>query len=177
MSNTECAACKLSTCLIVVIPFKMNTETIAAKATLKISSPEFTHEGYIPEKYTCEGENISPPITIRELPKGTTSLAMIMEDPDAPGGIFDHWVVWNIRPTEVIKENSLPGITAKNSRGEYRYTGPCPPSGTHRYFFKVYALDTLLDLDDDADKKIVEQALHDHVIAYGELMGLYQKHN
>jgi Raf kinase inhibitor-like YbhB/YbcL family protein len=151
--------------------------TIAAKATLTISSLEFEHEGYIPMKYTCEGKNINPPITINGLPKETISLALIMEDPDAPGKIFDHWVVWNIRPTQTIEENSRPGIAGKNSKGESLYTGPCPPSGTHRYFFKIYALDTLLDLDNDVDKKMVEQALHDHVLAYGEMMGMYKKHN
>jgi Raf kinase inhibitor-like YbhB/YbcL family protein len=151
--------------------------TIAAKATLTITSPAFEHEGHIPMKYSCEGQDINPPLTIKGIPEETISLALIMEDPDAPGGIFDHWVVWNVRPKEVIKEKSIPGITGKNSSGESRYIGPCPPSGTHRYFFKVYALDAFLDLDDDADKKIVEQALHDHVIAYGELMGLYKKHN
>jgi Raf kinase inhibitor-like YbhB/YbcL family protein len=155
----------------------MSAETIAAKATLKVGSPEFEHEGHIPAKYTCQGKNINPPLTITGLPKETISLAIIMDDPDAPGGVFDHWVIWNIRPTGLINENSLPGKTGRNSRDEYGYTGPCPPSGTHRYFFKVYALDTLLELDDDADKKMVEQALHDHVIAYGELMGLYQKHS
>ena len=155
----------------------MKAETIADKATLKISSPEFQHEGDIPDRYSCEGENINPPITIKGLPKEAVSLVLIIEDPDAPGGIFDHWVVWNILPTEVIAEDSLPGTAARNSSGERRYTGPCPPSGTHRYFFKVYALDTMLELDDDADKKVVEEALHDNVLVYGELMGLYKKHN
>jgi Raf kinase inhibitor-like YbhB/YbcL family protein len=152
------------------------TTTIAAKATLKISSPEFEHEDSIPMKYTCEGKNINPPVTIKGIPKETISLVLIMEDPDAPNGIFDHWTVWNIHPTEYVKEDSRPGTTAKNSRGEYKYTGPCPPSGTHRYFFKVYALDTLLDLD-DADRKMVEQGLQNHILAYGELIGLYKKHN
>jgi Raf kinase inhibitor-like YbhB/YbcL family protein len=151
--------------------------TIAAKATLAISSPVFEHEGHIPMKYTCEGEDINPPVMIKGIPREATSLVLIMEDPDAPGGVFDHWVVWNVRPTDVIKENTLPGRAGKNSMGKSRYMGPCPPSGTHRYFFKVYALDTLLDVGADADKKIVEQALHEHVIAYGELMGLYKKHN
>ena len=97
-----------------------------------------------------------------------------MEDPDAPGGTFDHWAVWNISPTDRIKENSRPGTTGKNSKGEYGYTGPCPPSGTHRYYFKVYALDSMLDLGkQDTDKKVIEMALKDHVLAYGELMGLY----
>lgn len=149
--------------------------TIADKATLTISSAAFKHEEYIPRKYTCEGENINPPVTIQGLPKETVSLALIVEDPDAPGGIFDHWIIWNIQPTETIGENSLPGSTAKNSKGEYRYMGPCPPSGTHRYFFKVYALDSLLDLNDDVDKQMIEQEMHDHVLAYGEMMGLYKK--
>lgn len=152
-------------------------ETTIAKATLKISSPEFDHEHQIPARFTCEGENINPPISINEVPTEAMSLVLIVEDPDAPGGVFDHWVVWNIPPDEQIHENSSAGIQAKNSNGENRYTGPCPPSGAHRYFFKVYALDSLLELDDDADKKIVEQSLHDHVLAYGELMGIYQKLN
>jgi Raf kinase inhibitor-like YbhB/YbcL family protein len=150
--------------------------TIAAKATLQISSPVFEHEGNIPMEYTCEGKNINPPVTIKGIPKQAASLVLIIEDPDAPGGVFDHWIVWNINPTETIGEDILPGITGKNSKGEYRYTGPCPPSGTHRYFFKVYALDTFLDLGDDADKKVVELALQDHILAYGELMGLYKLH-
>lgn len=149
--------------------------TITAKATLTISSPVFEHEGFIPGKYTCEGANINPPVTIKGIPKEALSLALIMDDPDAPGGTFDHWIVWNIPPTEVINENSLSGVAALNSKGEYHYTGPCPPSGTHRYFFKIYALDTLLDLEEDANKQMVEQALQDHVIAYGELIGLYTK--
>ena len=151
--------------------------TIAAKATLKLSSSEFEHEGYIPVKYTCQGENINPPISIEGIPKETKSLALVMEDPDAPGGIFDHWAVWNIRPTKTIKEDSMPGRIAKNSIGDYSYTGPCPPSGTHRYFFKIYALDTLLDLEKDVDKKMLEQAVQGHILAYGELMGLYRKHS
>lgn len=149
--------------------------TIADKATLKITSPEFEHKGNIPENYTCDGNNVSPPLSIEDLPKETTSMVLIVEDPDAPGGIFDHWVVWNIQPTEVIGKGTVPGIVGKNSKGEKKYMGPCPPSGTHRYFFKVFALDSQLDLDEDADKKIVEQALHDHVLAYGEIMGLYKK--
>lgn len=152
--------------------------TIAdTKATLKISSPKFKPNEHIPAKYTCDGHNVSPPLTIGEIPKDTISMVLIVEDPDAPGGTFDHWVVWNIKPAEVIGEGTVPGVTAKNSTGEKKYTGPCPPSGTHRYFFKVFALDVMLDLDADADvdKNMVEQALHDHVLAYGEIIGLYKK--
>jgi Raf kinase inhibitor-like YbhB/YbcL family protein len=150
--------------------------TISEKATLTVSSPEFEHEAYIPIKYTCEGKNTNPPVNIKDIPKDAVSLVLIMDDPDAPGGTFDHWIVWNIQPTQTIIEDSVPGIAGKNSRGQKNYMGPCPPTGTHRYFFKVYALDTSLDLDDNADKKMVERALKDHIVAYGELMGLYKKH-
>lgn len=153
----------------------MKTTTIAAKATLKISSPAFEHESYIPARYSCDGSNTNPPIVVNGIPNGTVSLALIVEDPDAPGKIFDHWIVWNIKPEKLIAEGSVPGKVGKNSLGEYKYTGPCPPSGTHRYYFKVYALDTTLDLEHEVDKKLVEQALKDHVLAYGELMGLYKK--
>ena len=155
----------------------MKTTTIAARATLKISSPVFEHEGYIPMKYSCEGQNTNPPLIITEFPKETVSLVLIVEDPDAPQKIFDHWIVWNIKPQKAILENTIPGKMGKNSLGENRYTGPCPPSGTHRYYFKVYALDTLLDFDADTDKKLIEQAMQNHILAYGELMGLYKKHS
>lgn len=156
----------------------MSAETNAAKTTLIIGSPEFKHNEHIPKKYTCEGYNVSPPLTIGEIPAGTISMVLIVEDPDAPGGTFDHWVIWNIQPTEVIGKGIVPGVVGKNSKGEHKYTGPCPPSGTHRYFFKVFALDTRLNLDDNADKKMVEQALHNHVLASGEMIGLYKKtHN
>jgi Raf kinase inhibitor-like YbhB/YbcL family protein len=150
---------------------------INTKATLAISSPAFKHEAFIPSKYTCEGENINPAVNIKGIPEDAVSLVLIMDDPDAPGGVYDHWVVWNIQPADTIKENSVPGKTAKNSRGDRKYTGPCPPSGTHRYFFKIYALDKLLDLDEEADKRLVERAMHDRIVAYGELIGLYKKHN
>jgi Raf kinase inhibitor-like YbhB/YbcL family protein len=148
---------------------------MAVKSSLNITSPEFTHGGNIPVDYTCEGVGKNPPLNIRDIPKEAKSLALIMDDPDAPGKTFDHWVVWNIPPQETIKEGSIPGDVGKNSRGENRYTGPCPPSGTHRYFFKVYALDALLELEKSADKKRLEQALQNHILAYGELVGNYKK--
>lgn len=150
--------------------------TVEAKATLMVSSRDFRHEDHIPSKYTCEGKNINPSLDIKGIPKETISLALIMDDPDAPGGTFDHWLVWNIHPAEAITENSLPGIAGKNSKGENKYIGPCPPSGTHRYFFKVFALDTTLNLTGQANKQMVEQAMRDHIVAYGELIGLYKKH-
>ncbi|HEU5148311.1 MAG TPA: YbhB/YbcL family Raf kinase inhibitor-like protein [Chryseosolibacter sp.] len=150
--------------------------TIEAKATLMVSSPDFKHGDYIPMKYTCEGQNINPALDIKGIPKEAISLTLIMDDPDAPGGTFDHWLVWNIHPAETIAQDNLPGIAGKNSKGQNKYMGPCPPSGTHRYFFKVFALDTTLNLPAQASKQMLEQAMQDHVLAYGELIGLYKKH-
>src|SRR5437870_4175246 len=103
-------------------------------AKLIISSTVFVNKGIIPSKYTCDGENVNPPITIEDIPAGTKSLALIMDDPDAPNGIFDHWIIWNIRPMEMIIENTVPGTEGKNSFGKMKYQGPCPPEGkAHRY--------------------------------------------
>lgn len=143
--------------------------------TLTIASPVFSHNGFIPVKYTCDGKNVSPPLTINDIPKGTKSLVLIVDDPDAPIGTWDHWVVWNIPPQNRIPENSVPGTEGINSFLQHNYGGPCPPSGTHRYFFKVYALDTTLDLDRKAKKREVEKAMGNHVLAKGEIVGLYKR--
>jgi Raf kinase inhibitor-like YbhB/YbcL family protein len=142
---------------------------------IKLTSSAFSHKEFIPSKYTCDGENINPPLDIDHLPEGTKSLALIVDDPDAPKGVWVHWVVWNI-PVELhIKENHVPGNVGINDFHLYNYGGPCPPSGTHRYFFKVYALDTLLDLPRDTDKLRLEKQMHHHIIAVGELIGLYKR--
>jgi len=143
--------------------------------SLELRSTVFSHNGHIPPKYSCEGENINPPLETSNIPDGTKTLALIVEDPDAPRGVFDHWLVWNILPNEAIAERSNPGISGTNSFGKTGYGGPCPPSGTHRYFFKVYALDTELDLPAGSDKKTLLSAMNDHILAQGELMGHYQK--
>ena len=145
------------------------------KTKLTISSPSFKHEGPIPRTYTCQGSDINPSLVIEDIPKEALSLAIIVDDPDAPGGTFDHWLVWNIPPVKVIPENSHPGLEGMNSRGDLGYMGPCPPSGTHRYFFKVYAVDTLLETKKGATKEKLEFALQNHTVAYGELIGLYKK--
>ena len=147
------------------------------KQGLNISSPAFEHGGNIPSKFTCEGEDINPELTIDAYPANTMSLVLIVDDPDAPGRTFDHWIVWNIEPQRKIKEDSAPGETGVNSLGENAYTGPCPPSGVHRYFFKVYALDKKLDLLGGATINELQQAMKDHIISSGELMGLYKKRN
>jgi len=142
---------------------------------LRVRSVAFSYGGHIPPKYTCEGENINPPLEVSGFPQKTKSLALIVEDPDAPKGVYDHWIVWNIPPNEAIAENSRPGISGTNSFGNTGYGGPCPPAGTHRYFFKVYALDNELDIRPGSDKKMLEEAMKDHVLASGELMAHYQK--
>jgi Raf kinase inhibitor-like YbhB/YbcL family protein len=131
----------------------------------------------MPQEYTCEGSSTSPPLQISGIPEGAHSLAIIVEDPDAPGRVFDHWVIWNIPPGETIEAGSVPGIRGVNGKGELGYRGPCPPTGTHRYFFKVFAVDTLIDLPEGSNKLALESALQHHTLAYGELIGLYKKKN
>jgi Raf kinase inhibitor-like YbhB/YbcL family protein len=143
---------------------------------LKITSEAFENNGYIPSIYTCEGKNINPSLRIQNLPAYTESLAIIVDDPDAPAGIFTHWIVWDIYPTSIIEENSFPeGVEGLNDFKISKYKGPCPPSGTHRYFFKVYALDVKLNIAKTSTKENLERAMQGHTLAYGELIGLYQK--
>lgn len=148
-----------------------NTET----RNLKVFSTVFSHNGHIPPEYTCDGKDINPPIEVSDIPDGTKTLALIMEDPDAPRGTFDHWIVWNIPPNEAIAEETNPGISGLNDFGKTGYGGPCPPSGVHRYFFRVFALDVKLDLPAGTDKQALLDAMHGHILATGEIMGLYQR--
>jgi Raf kinase inhibitor-like YbhB/YbcL family protein len=148
---------------------------LTLNTTLTVKSPSFKENELIPAKYTCDGENISPEITIEDIPENTSSLAIIMDDPDAPKGTFDHWVMWNIPVKNKIEENSTLGILGANGKKENKYTGPCPPSGTHHYHFKIYALDVKLALEEGADKKALEKAMSTHIIAAGELVGLYKR--
>ncbi|MEP6948328.1 MAG: YbhB/YbcL family Raf kinase inhibitor-like protein [Ginsengibacter sp.] len=143
--------------------------------SLIISSSAFENEGIIPSRYTCEGEEINPPLHVENIPEGTQTLAIIVEDPDAPKGTFDHWLVWNIPPESIIKENRIPGISGQNSAGKTGYHGPCPPSGYHRYYFTVFALNDSLDIQAGADKKTLLAAIEPHIIAKGSLMGKYKK--
>jgi Raf kinase inhibitor-like YbhB/YbcL family protein len=142
---------------------------------LVVTSPAFSNNEIIPATYTCIGLDINPEITISDIPDGTKSLALIIDDPDAPNGTFDHWIMWNIPPTGKIKKNSAPGIQGKNGKGENKYMGPCPPDGTHHYNFKVYALDTDLDLPKDADKNALLKAMDNHILASGGFIGLFNK--
>ena len=145
---------------------------------LQISSPAFEHNGYIPAQYTCDGRDINPPLLIENVPAHSKSLALIVDDPDAPMGIWVHWALWNINPeTKEIKENSIPA-GAKQGLNDFRkhnYGGPCPPSGTHRYFFKLYALDTTLNLSSNTTKSHLEQAMKGHIIEQTQIIGLYKR--
>ncbi len=153
---------------------------------LKISSPVFSDGEHIPPKYTCEGSNISPPldlVTSKLSISDNGSIALICDDPDAPGGTWIHWVIFNlppeisslpemVMPREELENGALQG---SNSWGNIGYSGPCPPSGTHRYYFKVYALDVKLNLSSGVTKEEVLRAMEGHILDEGQLMGTYTR--
>lgn len=149
-------------------------KAVAYKA-MEISSAAFRDGEIIPVKYTCDGENISPPMDIKDIPEEAKCLALIVDDPDAPVGTWVHWIVWNMPVTHHIKENEVHGTEGENDFQQHHYGGPCPPSDLHRYFFKVYALDALLDLPADTKKIQLEKAMSEHIIGFGELIGLYKR--
>ena len=144
---------------------------------LKVSSSAFKDGGEIPSEFTCDGLDLSPPLSITDVPKETTTLSIIMDDPDAPMGTFTHWLVWNISPnkTQFTKGEEFSSVQGRTSFGATGYGGPCPPSGTHRYFFKVYALDTKLNLNTNSRKENVERTMEGHILAKGEIVGLYRR--
>ncbi len=142
---------------------------------MKIKSPVFEDNGMIPSKYTCEGGDINPPLIMEDIPEGTQSLALIVDDPDAPMGTWVHWVVFNMDVVDTIEEDSVPGTLGSNDFGRKDYGGPCPPSGTHRYFFKLYALDGRLGLEEGAGKDDLERVMKDHIIEEARIIGLYKK--
>ena len=169
------------------ISFAQETSPAATASTTQSPSPApkitvissaFQSEGKIAEQYTCAGANVNPPLLFRGVPPGTKSLALIMDDPDASGGLFTHWLVWNIDPaTTQIGEKSIPKGAAQgtNDFGNVRYGGPCPPSGTHRYYFRVFALDQMLELKSGSKRSELEKAFAGHVLARGELMAQYSR--
>ena len=149
---------------------------------MKLTSTAFQHKAKIPSKYTCDGQNINPPLKFSDVPKEAKSLVLIMDDPDVPknlrpDGMFDHWLMFNIpAQTSEIEENSEPeGMHGTGTSGKPNYFGPCPPDREHRYFFKLYALDDLLDLPELATKKDIEEAMEGHIIDQAELVGLYKR--
>ena len=144
---------------------------------MKITSSAFQEGGNIPSKFTCDGSDTSPPLQITGVPSEAKSLVLIADDPDAPSGLFTHWLIWNIPPqTNSISEGSAPkGVHGTNDFGKPDYKGPCPPPGTHRYSFKIYALDRELDLRGGAKRSQLDAAMKGHIIAQGELVGRYAK--
>lgn len=143
---------------------------------LSVTSSAFTHNGKIPAKYTCEGEDVSPPLQISNMPPSTRSLAIVLHDPDAQvTGGFTHWVKWNLEPMAYIPEGYEGGKTGMNTIAKHDYKGMCPPAGSHRYYFTVYALDTKLNIDINTDKAGLEKKMRGHILAEGELVGLYEK--
>jgi len=150
----------------------------AGGAKMKITSSAFQEGGNIPSKFTCDGADVNPALRFEGAPAEAKSLALIVDDPDAPSGLFTHWLAWNIDPkTTDVAENSAPAkaVQGTNDFPKTGYGGPCPPSGTHRYFFKIFALDQMLDLKAGAKRAEVDAAMRGHVIAQGELMGRYSK--
>src|SRR5947209_9179321 len=149
----------------------------AGGAKMKITSSAFQEGGNIPSKFSCDGADTSPPLQISDIPSGAKSLVLIIDDPDAPSGLFTHWAVWNISPqTSTIDEGSTPkGVQGTNDFGKSGYGGPCPPSGTHRYYFRIFALDREMDLSVGAKRSQLDTAMKSHVIAKGELMGQYAR--
>lgn len=149
---------------------------------MKLTSSAFGHEEKIPSKYTCDGQNVNPPLGVSEVPGATQSLTLIMEDPDVPknlreDGMWDHWVVFNMPPDlrEVQEASEPEGVGGMGTNGETGYFGPCPPDREHRYFFKLFALDTRLELPEKSTKAQVEQAMAGHILEQAELMGRYER--
>lgn len=144
---------------------------------MEITSPDFKNNTSIPQKFTCQGDDCSPPLVLQDVPASAKSLVLIVNDPDAPVGNWDHWLVYNISPeTTMISENTVPGIQCINDSGNKEWGGPCPPSGTHRYYFTIYALDIRLPaLSDRARKNDLLTAMKGHILDKAELIGLYEK--
>jgi Raf kinase inhibitor-like YbhB/YbcL family protein len=150
---------------------------------MEIKSASFNHEDMIPSKYTCDGQNISPPLSWSGTPEKTKSFALICDDPDAPVGLWVHWVIFDIPanvnslPEKVSRQEEVAGLgkNGKNTSGNWGYDGPCPPGGTHRYYFKLYALDTMLNKEPGLTKDDLLKAMKGHILAEAELMGRYSR--
>ncbi len=149
---------------------------------MRLVSDAFEHEQKIPSRYTCDGENISPPLRLEDVPEGTRSLVLIMDDPDVPkslraDGVWDHWIAYNIPPTtrEIPEGEEPPGLPGAGTAGNRGYFGPCPPDREHRYYFTVYALDTRLRVIDEPIKVEVLKAMDGHILERATLMGRYER--
>ena len=150
---------------------------------MNLKTRAFNDQGRIPSRYTCDGENISPPLSWDGVPGEAKSLALICDDPDAPSKVWTHWVIFNIPPDSSGLEENVPdagrlpdgSVQGYNDSGTLGYRGPCPPSGVHRYFFRLYALDAVLDLEPGASKEDVLEAMKGHVLRQAKIIGLYRR--
>jgi len=174
---------KITLLLIIVLLVSGCTLPNASKTSknispMKLESPIFTHNQYLPTKYTCDGTGVNPPLKISNIPNTTKNIVLIVDDPDAPNGDFVHWLVWNIDPqTTQIEEESTPigAIQGTGSSGTPKFVPPCPPTGVHRYFFKLYALDTKLNLPVTTNKTQLLNAMQEHILDQTEIIGLYSR--
>jgi Raf kinase inhibitor-like YbhB/YbcL family protein len=165
-------------CIIISVGlfiFLAGLKQTKGEEAMELKSPEFKDSQFIPAKFSCEGKDVNPALVIENIPQAAKSLALIVDDPDAPMGTWVHWVVFDISPVSGIEENSIPGKQGTNSSGGKNYHGPCPPSGVHRYFFKIYALDMVLNLKEGVGKEQLEKAMQGHILANAQLLGLYKK--
>ena len=142
---------------------------------IRITSSAFKNNQFIPAKFTCQGEGVNPALIIEGIPENTQSLVLIVDDPDALGGTFVHWIVYDIPVISRIEQNCVPGKQGSNDGGGTGYVSPCPPSGVHRYFFKIYALDKLFNLNEKINKPALESVMSGHILDQAELIGLYGK--
>lgn len=166
--------------IVLMLGWCMYSACLGGSMNIAIITQEFKNGDLIPTEYTCDGLNSSPTVWWDHVPEQTRSLALICQDPDAPGGVWDHWIIFNIPPhvTELnknVRPEDIPAVYGTNSWGKSAYGGPCPPSGTHRYFFMLYALDKELSLTANATKKDILKAIEGHVIQRAQIMGTYQR--
>ena len=156
---------------------KSSVIKLRVDVAMKLSSAAFENNTTIPAEYTCDGQDISPPLSISGVPSKAKSLALVMDDPDAVGGTFTHWIVWNISPdkTEFVKGEKITYPQGKTSFGVTGYGGPCPPSGVHKYIFKLYAINSMLDLKEDSTKKDLDRAMIGKIVEQATLVGKYSR--
>lgn len=161
---------------LLIYVFTNNKQPLTLQMIMKLTSPAFMHESSIPPKFTCDADNINPLLNISQVPEKANSIVLVVDDPDAPAGTWTHWTLWNIDPKITsIAENSVPqgAVEGATSFGRTGWGGPCPHSGTHRYFFKLYALDNMLDLNPDADASRLTKEMEGHILDQATLIGTY----
>ena len=167
----------LAPVIILVFFIITSNYALAVQTNMTVTSQAFKNNEFIPKKYTCDGKNISPPLTIRNVPRNTKSLVLIVDDPDTSGGTFNHWIAWNISPKKHQISEGEKGKFSEGMNGFQKqgYFGPCPPSGIHRYLFKIYALDSQIDISEKSQKDLLQSLIQNHFIQSATLSGKYTR--